>query len=537
MVDKLFDVGKQFPPTEDIERLAKYKRGKMIFSGKHWDIYDRTRSVIQAADKENADILSRLRVSFNILDVIVSKPADMLVGEKPLFELPNVTDTSIQQARLNSIVEENNLVQQMHEMAIGAGYRGDSFIKVYHSYRQDYSALADYGLEPPTDIKPEPILEAVNPEYVFVERSEGAVKKVKAVNIARVVWIQERTNKKFFVKPKDEYIEVPYLMVERHIPNYIIYEKYRLTGHRIDNTYNVPIDVFDIVEQLPTGRDFDYVETGVNDILIRHIPYKSTDDELYGIGTVEKVEEALRAIEEKLILLEYVLYKHAQPTFYGPPINSDDPTVKLGGVYIDVEKDQVTPGAVTWDSQMSSVFKSLDILINFIFQMSETPQWVFGTSVTSDGNSSGGGTSHTDSQGIRLRFMPLLSKVNRIRTHFDVAIRDALYLAMKLENYANDGVEDFESYEPEYPLIMWKDGLPRDEEQEAKIMAIRTGNKATLDVASAVKRLDEVDDEKAQLIIDKIRADEDALHGTIDASIFNEPMDSFDEQDDQLTDE
>src|SRR5690606_41775759 len=69
----------------------------------------------------------------------------------------------------------------------------------------------------------------------------------------------------------------------------------------------------------------------------------------------------------------------------------------------------------------------------------------------------------------------------------DRAFRDAIRAAMMLENYANEGVEDFVPYDPIRPEIKWKDGLPDNEMELAQIMNIRTGGKPTIDVMTAIK--------------------------------------------------
>ena len=53
-------------------------------------------------------------------------------------------------------------------------------------------------------------------------------------------------------------------------------------------------------------------------------------------------------------------------------------------------------------------------------------------------------------------------------------------------------------------------------------MQIRTGNKPTIDVQSAIKRQDNVDDDKAREIIKRIEDDEHAVNGVVSSSIFNE---------------
>ncbi|GAK03263.1 hypothetical protein JCM19037_1570 [Geomicrobium sp. JCM 19037] len=77
-----------------------------------------------------------------------------------------------------------------------------------------------------------------------------------------------------------------------------------------------------------------------------------------------------------------------------------------------------------------------------------------------------------------------------------------------MEVYANEGVEDFVDYTPVSPVIKWKDGVPRDEKEDAEIAAIRTDGRPTLDQSRAIKRLDGVNDEEADAILAAIESDE-----------------------------
>lgn len=428
-----------------------------------------------------------------------------MVGDPPVYE-SGYPDNSEEQKALNRIVEENDLNQLIHELVIGAGIRGDAFIKTYHAIRQDFSEVPVV----PDGVTAEPIIEAVNPLYVFPELARGSSKKFKAVNIAYVEWEFSRREG-----------EVPYLNVERHLPGYIVYSRYRLNTKGVDSSFGAPIELFTIGEKVPTGRTSDIVVTGVPRILVEHVPYKTVDDEWSGISGIEKLESVLAAINDRLVQIDYILWKHSDPIAYGPQIDEDPKGgVRWGGKYIPVDKNDVTPGYMTWEGQLESAFKELDILLGIVFQMSETPQWIFGTTMAED--KGGTGTSHTDGLAIQMRMMPILSKVRRIRVHVDRAIRDALWTAMQLENFAKSGVDNFTPYTPVYPKIVWRDGIPRDEKLEAEVAQIRTGNKPTLDVQSAIKRLDGVDDEKAAEIIARIDDDEARVNGTVDASIFNQ---------------
>jgi hypothetical protein len=501
-----FQPGEQFPPLQHRERISKYKRLKKLFQGKQFEVYERASKLLK--DTPHAKQLEQLYIAVNIADILVTKPADLLVGEPPSFE-SGLPDNSDQQQAINSYVEENDLVKLIHESAIGNGYRGDAWVKTRYGYRGDFSEVLKMGGALPDGITMEPIIEHIAAENVFPEISRGNVKSFRAVNIATVEYVVDGKSEK------------PFLNVERHIPGYIIYERYRLFEFEggIDTRWGYPLQCWTIGERVATGREEDFVETGVPHLLVHHIPYKSVDDDWEGIGGLEKLESLLAAINDRTVQIDYILWKHSDPTAYGPDLDSGpsgDAQVRLGGAYIPVSKEDVAPGYMVWDGQLTAAFKELEVLLGLVYQMSETPQWLFGT-VLGD-NSGGTGTSHTDSASIKARFMPILSKVKRIRTHYDKAIRDALWTCQLLDIAHGDG-----AFEAVYPTINWQDGIPKNAKEEAEIMQLRTGGKANLDVQSAIKRQDGVDDEKAKEIIARIGEDEKNANGFVNASIFNAP--------------
>lgn len=504
--DRLIKVGAQFPPANAIERISKYRRLKGLFDGKQGEIYERATALLK--DTPHASKLEALYIACNIADPIITKPADLLVGEPPIFD-SGLADDTPQQVAINSYVEENDIVKLIHESALSNGYRGDAWIKERYDYRQDFSALAEIGAERPEDAVMEPIIEHVAADCVFPETVSGNVKKFKAVNIATVEWV---------VSAKTD---IPYLNVERHLPGYIVYERYRLQTFEggIDSSYGYPVQLFKIIEQVATGRENDVVSTFVPNLLVHHIPYKSVDDDWQGKGTLESLESILIAINDRLVSIDYILMKHSDPIMYGPDPSSGGTVRVGGGAYITVSDEDAKPGYLTWDGKLEGAFKELETLIGMAFQIAETPQWLFGT-VLGDQNAGGTGTSHTDGAAIKARFLPILSKVKRIRVHYDRAIRDALYNCQLLDIAHGD-----KSFDPVYPTITWRDGLPINEKEQAEIMAMRLGNKPTLDVLTAIKRTDGLDDMQAQEIIDRIDADTEREMGTVDSSLFNAEAD------------
>lgn len=498
-----FRPGEEFPPIKDRERISRYKRLKKSFQGKQQEVYERASALLK--DTPHAAQLQTLYIAVNLADILVTKPADLLVGEPPSFE-SGMPDDSKQQKAINRYVEENDLVKLIHESCIGNGYRGDAWIKNRFGMRQDFAEVTKMGGSIPSDVKMEPIIEHVNAEFVYPELSRGNVKSFKAINIATVEYV---------VSDRED---VPFLNVERHIPGFIIYERYRLHEFEggVDNSFGYPLQVYKIGPKVATGREEDLVETGVPQLLVHHIPYKSVDDDWEGISGIEKMESLLLAINDRIVQIDYILWKHSDPNAYGPELEGGgDNQVRMGGIYIPVRNDDVTPGYMTWDGKLDGAFKELEMLISLVFQMAETPQWLFGTVLGE--NSGGTGTSHTDNAAIKARFMPIISKVKRIRTHYDKAIRDALWVCQLLDNEQGN-----ETFKPVYPKINWKDGIPENEKEKAEIMEIRTGKKPTIDQKTAIKRQDNVDDEKADEILNRIANDEKTMNGFVTPSIFNE---------------
>lgn len=505
--DVMFAEGSHFPPACAIERLSKYKRCQAIYDGKQAEILERASALLKGTP--HAAQLAQLYIAVNLVDVLMTKPADLMVIDPPTFE-SGFGDNTAEQRALNSVVEENDLTQMTHELVIGAGIRGEGWIKARYGDRTSSEALIENGLAPLTP-KLEPIIETVHPMYVFPELVKGSRKKFKAVNIAWVEWEDEYTQ------------ETPYLYVEKHLPGYILYEKYRLVNNGIVTPFEVPVHTFTLAEKVPTGRAKDLEETGVRHPLVFHVPYKSLDVRWEGEGGIEKMESLLAAINDRLVQIDYILWKHSDPTAYGPELPTDeDGSVRFGGKYIPVAKDEVAPGYMEWNGQLDAAFKELDVMLSLVFIEAETPQWLFGTTVSGE-EKGGTGTSHTDGAAIKARFMPILSKVKRIRTHVDKALRDAIWSALEVAKFANNSVAGFETYAEIYPKINWRDGIPRNEKEEAEIYAIRTGDKATIDVKSAIKRLDSADDMQADAIIERIEADDKRVMGTVDSSVFNTP--------------
>ena len=66
-----FEKGEFFPPVEHQGRIKRYKENKLLFEGKHWDLFR----------KYNLNKAGKLYISVNLAGVIVKKSADFLIGD------------------------------------------------------------------------------------------------------------------------------------------------------------------------------------------------------------------------------------------------------------------------------------------------------------------------------------------------------------------------------------------------------------------------------------------------------------------------
>lgn len=508
----LFQTGGKYPPTDDLERLARYEVGQKFYQGKGSDIYERAVKLLR--DTPHYKRIKHLNVAVNLVEILVKKPADMLIQDPPTFE-SGKSDDSPEQIRINRYVEENDLVQMIYEMTISNGYLGDQFIKSYYSYREDFTELVALGGSIPPEITREIILEPVNPRYVFVELKEGTVKTPKAVNIAFVEWVERADG-----------TEIPFLSVERHIAGAIQYKRFELHSSNVEVVKGIPLSTYTIGDEVSTGKENDVVLTGVPHILVQHIPYKTNSDSYYGESFVTRVQDDILAIEDILAQISYILTKHTDPIIVTPPISGQSQGVKMTGGVLEVGKEDPTPFYMTWDGKLTDSFALLEFLVNKVFQQAETPQFLFGN-VIGNGNQAGG-TSHTTSEGIKSRYLPILSKVRGIRSSVDKATRTILYYSMVLENKAAASRTGYERVEPIYPLITWKDGIPRNLKEEAETAAILTGNEPILDRLSAIKSYYGYDDETAREILDRLDKDA-ARNGLSGLDTFNQGENELDE--------
>src|SRR5699024_9707512 len=109
-----------------------------------------------------------------------------------------------------------------------------------------------------------------------------------------------------------------------------------------------------------------------------------------------------------------------------------------------------------------------------------------------------------------------LAKVNRKKQYFDKALKQIYLVAEYLETVADPEA----TYTPVVPVLKFSDGLPRDEMNDAQMVAVRTGSKPTMSQKTAIMLLDGKTEEQADAEIERMES-ENETPDVGDPEMFN----------------
>lgn len=482
----MFTVGELFPPQKHYERIRRYKDNKKIFKGHHCEVFNK-----YALGNDRAKEL--LYISVNLAGIICKKSADFLFGEE-MKVMAGKGEHTPEQMAFDRFVEENHLNIMLYENSLSNAYAGDSFIKI--RYGQEYC-----GELPPEIDEPKVMFESVNPETVFPEVVTWNKKQIKAYNIA--VPMYDDSQKQWF------------LNVEKHLAGAIMYSQYTITPIYY-NRENEPerFEITGVVENSAV-----MVKTGVPMPLVVHIPNLATADSWEGIDDLTELHPLLDEINNRISQIADILDKHSNPAMAVPSgllgVDEDGNAqfrVAVDKVFEVMGKDDVVPQYITWNGQLVEAFQELDRLVDMVLVIAEIPAVALGK-----GDS---GTSGASGLAIKWRMNSLLAKVNRKKQYYTKGLKQAFYIAQKLEEGL--GIAD---YDVTVPVLHFQDGLPKDEMEQANIMSIRTGGVKTLSQKSAIMQLNNMTEEQAEKEIERIQGEEEAQQETA-PSFFNDVADN-----------
>lgn len=469
----LFKMGAAFPSEAHRERIERYRENKKLFKGEHVDVFNRD-------DRLSRSARELLYISVNLPGVIAKKSADFLFGEIPTYSAGKEDDAPEQKA-LERLVRDNQLNTKAYTSALGNAYRGDSFIKI--RWGQRYA-----GALPASVDKFRIFIENQNAEYVFPETFPGDTTSIFAYHIAIPTEVNDGRGRQWFIN------------VESHYPGVIQYAQYSANVTR--TYYDGTPREWKIGAEIESARRS--VETGVPLPLVVHVPNYTTDDHWAGLDDLTEHKALFDEINARFTAIAEILDKHADPAIMVPTgtLGEDEngnPSFILGRdkVFEIQGKDDAPVSYVTWNGQLQSAFEEVRTLIKLLFMNAEIPEIALG-----GGDS---GTSGSSGLAIKFRMNSLLAKINRKRQFYDVGMKQALLIAQLLEHASSD---EKPAYEPTEPTIHFKDGLPKDETEQANVYALLTGTNI-LSKKSALMELKNLTEAQADVELKRIEYEAD----------------------------
>ncbi len=439
--------GKPWPPPTEAKRLERYAQNKLLFEGKHEQVYKDWIKLLREDQQATLEMVLNWHKRLTLLF------ADLLLGEPPRITAGD--QDSLEQEAVQRIIDNNELINTAYEVALDVSRYGTGLFKVRYDGRA--------------------IIEGQQPAIWFPVVKSDNLKEIQAHVLA---WAYEEDTQE-----RGKAVTKKYLQVEIHEQGKITTSK-----HSVENGIIGPA-----IEQEET-------ETGVDEFLIVPVNNILTTDRVMGLDDYSDMDSIVQELEIRIAQISRILDKHADPNMFGPDtaLEQDARTGRWafrgGGKYFPVGQGEQLPGYVTWDGQLEAAFKQIDLLMEQLYILSETTAAAFGQLKSGLAES---GTA------LRRLMMAPLAKVNRIRVRFDPAIKDILRIASELE--VAQGMSGAVKFEEVH--ITWQDGLPDDDMEEAQIETTRYSAGLT-SLESALQRLDGLEGEALQAEIERIKSEQ-----------------------------
>lgn len=445
-----------FPKEVDKSRKQQYAHYDKIYFGQHFEAY------LIKADKEVRERYAKLRYIVGNFGGLMSRVlADMLFGEPITIDVQDKNT----QLFIDSVLEENQLLAQLYESALGNSRRGDACFKLR------------VGPRNPNDEQSSIIIEEFSPANYFPVLQQDMARNTPRQDVIAIVF--KRNDK-------------TYLHKEIHEPGRIINEVW---GYDEKN---------EKLTSMQSPEEFGYepvVETGVKRSLVFHIPNVRDGSGFWGTSDYKDLDPLFFALNNRMTAVDNILDKHSDPILAVPPgVLDEDGKVKKQALQM-FEVDNENPGFnkpeyIIWNANLESAFKQIDKLIDMLFMFSEIAP-------ASLGKEQGGGGQAESGRALKFKLLATIRKRNRKVRYYDQALKDMLETAQELAIFHKVKMGDQIPKKAERPTVKWPDGVINDivEETEMAIQRVDAGLESRV---AAIARLDGITPDEAKKKVKEI---------------------------------
>lgn len=315
-----FAIGRQWPPEEEIQRLAIYDGNLKLWQRKHDEVYTILKNLYADREKE----FNKILFIINFHKQLSTLWADLLLSEKPQM----VAKEEAGQPYLDLLIDRLSLWSKSYALRIDMSRYGVGIAKVYAA--EDQPAK----------------LQVVSPRnwYPVIGMNGEAEGHIIAWNTEKV------------------------LTVEIHSPGLIQTSKFALSDGKISSG---PYDVSEI-------------ETGYDKPLVFPILNAVTSDDIYGTDDYQDIDPIIKRIEITFTRTGKTLDAHSEPAFAVPEdaLGPKDPLTgerkyNAKRRIFPLEEGAQIPQYITWDGQLAASFTLIDKALTQLYTVSETCRCAF----------------------------------------------------------------------------------------------------------------------------------------------------------------
>ena len=385
--------GKSFPPTSEKTRIDEYQKNDRLFMTElpaEWEESFRRISARLGKKPSGIDTV------FNYQQLISKKTADFVCGEPPSIETEQDTD------KITKKLEQQGFFTELYELFIDVSRFGNAIVKYRGKGTSTVSPMFWYPVVDPTDLK------QINQHVIAYPTTPDINGKMTR------------------------------LYAEIHDRGSFTERLYALDGSTIGA----------LLEEKQH-------RTGLDDFAIEVLTNVTCSTSIFGLSDYTIINSIVEKLIWRFSCIDNVLDKHAEPSMSGPQsaMTYDE---KRGIWYLDLGKyfaraDSNSPDLhyVTWDGNLESSFKEVEMLLNQLYILSEMGQ--------AFADAGGGDSSGT---ALKLRLVSPRIKAARLAKLNDSRVKNIICTICKLNNIPLD----YDSL-----ALHWNDGLPQDDAEQAQI--------------------------------------------------------------------
>lgn len=390
-----------FPPIQEKKRLEEYRKNEQLFETKippEWE------TAFTSISRRLGKKRSEIDTIFNYQQLISKKTADFVCGEPPTIETEQDTDTIVK--KLNRL---------------------EFFIKLYEAFI-DISRFGNAVLK----FKDKTVT-AVSPMYWFPVCDKSDLKTIAQHVIAYPVDPDANGN-------------MQKLYVEIHEKGYFTERLYNFGGSSVGSLISETVH-----------------KTNLDDFAVVVLTNVTSSSSLFGISDYTAINSIIEKLIWRFSCIDSVLDKHSEPSMSGPSsaMDYDEKTgtwfLNLGKYFARDTSDSPDMKYITWDGNLESSFKEVEVLFNQLYIISEMGQ--------AFADAGGGDSSGT---ALKLRLVSPRVKASRLAKLNDSKVKDIICTLCKL----NGITVDYDTLN-----LHWNDGLPVDEAELIQTLSLAVQNK------------------------------------------------------------